>query len=196
MPFKYIIKGTTLDMADMCQVNQFYRAACVAEHLLDTESLMTKEDSIDFAYKIIREMDKYGYIEEDAIDIVLKDWRKERWIPVAEELAWKIREILLKHEAWIDTHIYFNGKCLSTDDGNHNYGYNDPSKVYLLEDQNPRDYFEYVGDILSVSFEGPLYDAINYGFDSSLENELDELFSSHNLYKELGNAWNFSLYEV
>ena len=64
---------------------------------------------------------------------------------------------------------------------------------------NPNDYFEYNGEILSMSFEGPLYDELNYAFETgsyNTETELRNFFSHWGLYYELGNAWNLSLYEI
>lgn len=114
-----------------------------------------------------------------------------------ETLAYEIREFLLKHELWQDVRIYFNGKALSTDDGNGRYAYNDPDTIFILEDQDPRRYFEYVGDILSMSFEGPLYDVLNYyspaTYCDKINNEFLGILGKYGLYYELGHAWNLSL---
>lgn len=112
-----------------------------------------------------------------------------------EKMAKEIRDFLNKHELWEDVRIYFNGKAYATDDGKGNYSYNDPNKLYVLEDVDPRDYFEYVGDILSMSFEGGLYDLLNYEFGKTY-NEFNELIKKFGCYYELGNAWNLSLYEI
>lgn len=111
-----------------------------------------------------------------------------------EKLAKEIREYLLKHELWVDVRIYFNGKAFSTDDGHGNYGYNDPNKLFVIEDVDPRRYFDYCGDILSMSFEGPLYDVMNYTF-GELEEGLVAIFEKYGCYYELGNAWNLTLYK-
>lgn len=123
------------------------------------------------------------------------------------ELANEIYEWLLKHEMWIDTTIYFNGIAWSTSskheskDVRQDFRYNGEPFVY---EDDPRYYFEYVRDphILSMSFEGDLYDIINYG-SWGLEEEFRKLFSKHKvfdpeygeceLYFELGNAWNLSV---
>lgn len=60
------------------------------------------------------------------------------------------------------------------------------------QDDEPSRYFEWNGDILSMSFEGPLYHALNTHYT---ENEyLRNFFSHYGLHFELGNAWNFTLY--
>lgn len=114
-----------------------------------------------------------------------------------EKLAMQIRNLCIKHGVWIDTVIYFNGKAISTDDGKGHYGYNDPAKLYVSEDVNPNDYFEHVGDILSMSFEGPLYDIFNwYCDDDGFTEEFYKLLKQYGLYYERGNTWNLSLYEI
>lgn len=57
---------------------------------------------------------------------------------------------------------------------------------------NPLDYFEYAArkHILSMSFEGDLYDHINFGKPSWL----DTLLQNYGLYYEQGNAWNLTVY--
>ena len=76
-----------------------------------------------------------------------------------EKMAVEIRAFLLEHGIWQDTDIYFNGKRFTTrDPETKKYYYNDPEKLFVEDNQNPRDYFEYVADdhILSMSFEGPV----------------------------------------
>ena len=115
-----------------------------------------------------------------------------------ENMAYEIREFLIKHNLWQDVRIYFNGKALATDDGNGNYGYNDPDKLFVLEDKDPRQYFEYVGNYLSMSFEGPLYDVLNcyapVNYCNAITEEFNKLIGKYGLYYEMGHAWNLSLY--
>lgn len=42
MKFEYIIKGITLNMADMVEIHKYYEAACTAEYLMDNYEI-TKE---------------------------------------------------------------------------------------------------------------------------------------------------------
>lgn len=119
-----------------------------------------------------------------------------------EKMAVEVRQFLLDHGIWQDVRIYFNGKAFSTDDGKNGYYYNDPKHLIVLEDMDPRDYFEYVNPdhILSMSFEGPLYDCLNgygeygYKFDAKVETGLSAIFAKYGCYYELGNAWNLTLY--
>lgn len=114
-----------------------------------------------------------------------------------EKLAKDIIDFLLKHEIFDDTFIYVNGKRYGTYDGegHYNYGTNSWDNVYVEDNKDPKDYFEYAGDHLSMSFEGPLYDLINYGFEFGsykTVDELTEIFHKHGFYWELGNAWNLT----
>ena len=83
-----------------------------------------------------------------------------------EELATEIFEWLVKNELWVDVCIYFNGKRWSThNQDTEEYYYN--QHKYYEDEANPREYFDYVREpenILSMSFEGPLYYVLNgYG---------------------------------
>lgn len=61
-----------------------------------------------------------------------------------EKMAVEIRAFLLEHGIWQDTDIYFNGKRFTTrDPETKKYYYNDPEKLFVEDNQNPRDYFEY-----------------------------------------------------
>ena len=116
-----------------------------------------------------------------------------------EELATEIFNWLNDHEMWVDVHIYFNGKCWSTNskDGKE-FCYNE--RRYFEYEAEPKNYFEYVREpnILSMSFEGDLYDVLNgytYGWVTK-EEEFRKIFEKYGLYFELGNAWNLSCYEI
>lgn len=112
------------------------------------------------------------------------------------KLAKDIIDWLLKKEIFDDTFIYVNGKRYGTCDGegHYNYGTNSWDDVYVEDNMDPKRYFEYAGDILSMSFEGPLYDILNYSdeWGSKWEEEFSEIFHKHGYYYEIGNAWNLT----
>lgn len=116
-----------------------------------------------------------------------------------EQLATEVFNWLVDHEMWIDVAIYFNGKRWSTANKNHTeFCYNE--RRYFEDVADPKDYFEYVREpnILSMSFEGSLYDVLN-GYVrgwAKLEDEFRKIFAKYGLYFELGNAWNLSCYEI
>lgn len=115
-----------------------------------------------------------------------------------EQLARDILNWLVDHKLWVDVQIYFNGKCWSTCNKDHTeFCYNE--NRYFEYKAEPNDYFEWVREpnILSMSFEGGLYDVLN-GYVSGwvrLENEFKKIFEKYGLYFELGNAWNLSCFE-
>lgn len=112
-----------------------------------------------------------------------------------EQLAYDVLKYLTKYHLDSDVCIYFNNKRIS-----HKYDWRAPEgtppKLIVEENMNPLDYFEYVNydHILSMSFEGPLYDSLNYsGYKTD---GLRELFEKYGVYWELGNAWNLSVYPI
>lgn len=113
-----------------------------------------------------------------------------------ENLAKEIHSFLVKNGLWVDVAIYFNGKCWSTNNKNHTeFCYNE--NRYFETEANPKDYFEYVAEpnILSMSFEGGLYEILNGYYGFKLEAEFQTIFEKYGLYYELGNAWNLSCFE-
>lgn len=118
----------------------------------------------------------------------------------AEKCALDIIKWLIKHEMWIDTFIYVNGKRYGCWDGEHYHYENTWEDVYVEDNMDPNKYFEYNGDFLSMSFEGPLYEVINEAWSSKhyekLEQEFSAICEKYNKYYELGNAWNCSLFDL
>ena len=116
-----------------------------------------------------------------------------------EQLATDIFNWLNDKEMWVDTHIYFNGKCWSTNSkDSKEFCYNE--RRYFEYEADPKTYFEYVREpnILSMSFEGYLYDVLNgytYGW-GKLSDEFRAIFEKYGLYFELGHAWNLTCYEI
>lgn len=107
-----------------------------------------------------------------------------------EEMANEIIDYLKKNGLDDGVCIYFNNKriCLGSE-------WNREMEEFVQyenveENINPLDYFEYANEnhILSMSFEGDLYDVINYGNT----NKLDAIFEKYGLYYELGNSWNLT----
>jgi len=105
-----------------------------------------------------------------------------------EKCAKEIIDYLLKKQMMDDTFIYVNGKRYGTCDGEGDYHYGTDSwdDVYVEDNKDPKNYCQYAGDILSISSEGFLYDAMNYGFewDTKVPEELDAIVSSYGYYLE------------
>lgn len=116
-----------------------------------------------------------------------------------ETLAKEIHAFLVRHDLWMDVSIYFNGKRWSTQQKSGDqweFCYNE--NRYFESIADPKDYFEYVREpnILSMSFEGGLYEVLNGYNGFKLEAEFQQIFHEYGLYYELGNAWNLSCYEI
>ena len=111
-----------------------------------------------------------------------------------EEMANEIIAFLEKHELASDVSIYFNGKVMRSHD---EWDENDNYKAIwtITENVNPHDYFEYCAfnHILSMSFEGALYDVLNYTFGKR-EQQFLAIFEKYGLYYEFGHSWNLSAY--
>lgn len=117
-----------------------------------------------------------------------------------ENLAVEIRGFLIEEEMWADVNIYFNGRCFTTRDSNGVYHYNDSDCLIVLEDEDPEEYFDYIASdhILSMSFEGELYEIINYPNQETqpLLERFNYIFEKNGLYYELGDAWNLTCYYI
>ena len=79
-----------------------------------------------------------------------------------EQFANEVMRYLIKHELDMDVSIYYNNKRMSR-----KYDWRNPDappKLVVEENMNPFKYFEYANynHILSMSFEGPLYESLNY----------------------------------
>lgn len=112
-----------------------------------------------------------------------------------EQLATDIFNWLVDKGLWEDVSIYFNGICWSTSNKDlTDFCYY--QRRYFSYPDDPKKYFEYVRtpNILSMSFEGPLYRVLNAytsGWEK-LEAELLAIFEKYGLYFELGDAWNLT----
>ena len=111
-----------------------------------------------------------------------------------EQMAKEIMDFLVANELSYDVCIYYNNKKMKND-----YQWNGDkfvNNVVVLDGYNPHDYFDYAAHdhILSMSFEGALYDSMNYS--GHKVDKLEAIFSKYGVYYELGNAWNLTVYPI
>lgn len=105
-----------------------------------------------------------------------------------QELAYKIAELLKKHECHHDVAIYFSEKRLCT--------FNDEYEWELQEGYVGTDFSEYANnDTITMTFEGYFYELINYMWDGKVVSEFRKLIQEYGYNYELGNAWNLTLWE-
>lgn len=113
------------------------------------------------------------------------------------DFANEIYSLLLENGMWIDTYIYTCGVCLGTSNSElTEFRYN--GSPFMFSDE-PTNRFEYVRDpnILSMSFEGPLYDILNgYTHNREFENKFEKIFKKYGVYYELGDTWNLTCYPL
>lgn len=69
-------------------------------------------------------------------------------------------------------------------------------KFYVTDNVTAKKYIEYANeDLITMSFEGPLYHEINYGNGKTYD-DLRTFFEKRGLYFELGYAWSLATYEL
>lgn len=122
---------------------------------------------------------------------------KDEFKTKEEKCAKEIIEWMLKHHLWMDTCIYVNGKRYGCYNGEHHIYDNTWDCVFVEDDMDPQDYFEFIGDgKLCMSFEGPLYDILNYyndfaeDYDDRMNQEFSAILAKYGRFFELGDAWN------
>lgn len=112
-----------------------------------------------------------------------------------DKLAREIMDFLTRQNLDEDVFIFYNGKRMW-----HKYGHDEfhcrigKPELVIEDGFCPFDYFTYGNHqhILSMSFEGSLYETINYGGRGF--GGFDKILTEHGLYYELGDSWNLSLY--
>lgn len=119
----------------------------------------------------------------------------------SERCAFEIINFLIRHSMWIDTSIYVNGKRYSCYDGEHHQYDNTWDCVFREDNMDPAKYVEYNSKFLTMTFEGPFYDIVNYYFPNSkycdkILAEFDDIIKKYNKYYELGYAWSLALYDL
>lgn len=121
---------------------------------------------------------------------------------IKENLAMELIKWLVKRDLFYDVFIYVNGKRYASNVYKPKLETKEitntdicPEPFFVQDNINAKDYIEYANpDLITMSFEGPLYHEINYGNGKTYE-DLRKFFNKYNLYFELGYAWSLSLYE-
>ena len=101
------------------------------------------------------------------------------------KVAKTIERFLIKHELDSDVAIYFNNKC---------WHYDTDGTKTITDGVKGSDYCKYSNDeTITMTFEGPLYDALNMYYGYALYEAFNELdFDNH--YFEMGYSWSCSFY--
>ena len=114
-------------------------------------------------------------------------------------LVMDITRYLLKNELYYDVAIYANKRVYCFDKAN-NPDYitaNIPEGTYYKSTFETTANCDYKNDnTVTMTFEGPLYEALNFGYKDNTTEELQNIFQRYGLYFELGNAWNLAAFPI
>ena len=114
-------------------------------------------------------------------------------------LVMGIIRYLLKNELYYDVAIYANKRVYCFDKAN-DPDYitaNIPEGTYyksIFETTASCDYKN--DDTVTMTFDGPLYEALNFDYKDDTTEELQNIFQKYGLYFELGNAWNLAAFPI
>ena len=112
--------------------------------------------------------------------------QKERNLRVTHD----IRKWLVANQLHYAVTIYFNDVA---------YSFKDDGEITRRPDTKGSNYFHYANDdTVSMSFEGPLCEVLNFYHPRSTElhEEFMQLVEKHGFWFEMGNHWNLSLYNM
>lgn len=102
-------------------------------------------------------------------------------------------QVFKKHKVVDDVVFYFDNQRATVD--------RITGKLKVQKGFNVRDYMKYCNEnTVSVSFDGPLFEIMN-GYASenlseAIDKEIERVLAPYGLFYELGNDWNFSLYDI
>ena len=71
-PYDATFNGQPIDWDDLYKLHLFYEASCTAEWAMENYPGLSGEDAMKLGYEARRQMDKYGYEEEEAIEEAAK----------------------------------------------------------------------------------------------------------------------------
>ncbi len=117
---------------------------------------------------------------------------------VMQELAERLIDRFIKDEVFSEVCIYVNGKRYRADNNNNAKECQTAAGNRYFEENGEFDPAEYLdhcnSKTVTITFEGPLYDMINY-MDYDYIYKLDQdILNDYGMYFEQGNNWNMSAY--
>lgn len=112
-----------------------------------------------------------------------------------EKMALEIIRYLQAHSLFTDVSLYLNNKRYSSSQHRGDTVKQTRYGLYYITDNiDVADHVEYFNrETITMTFEGDLYDMLNYG-NGSVEEDLNIIADKYNLYLEQGNAWNLAFY--
>lgn len=115
------------------------------------------------------------------------------------KLAENLVDLLCEYDYFQDVCIYVDGyRIMSGSFKQDKYpNYTSKGNGFFIEENTPvAKYIEYNNPAtLTVSFEGPLYNALNGNY-YAFENRLNQFFAQYGYYFEYGYSWSFAIYPL
>lgn len=112
-------------------------------------------------------------------------------------LAVEIIEFLQEREMFRDVNIYCNDKCFTSSYSSSGTAAKTKfGAYYIVDDVNVAEIIKYNNpNTITMTFEGPLYQMLNYG-PPETEQDFLKLFNKHSLYYILDYAWSLTAYPM
>jgi len=125
---------------------------------------------------------------------------EEEFKTEAEQCAFEIINFLIEHKIWQDVCVYVGDKRYTTFDGEHHRYESTWDCVFREDGKRAEDYVEYYSDFLTMTFEGPFYDIMNFGYATSIclkcIDEFNAIIRKYGKYYELGYDWSLLLCDI
>lgn len=113
-----------------------------------------------------------------------------------EQLAIEIREFLFDNWMWQDVDIFFNHRKFGCKGVDGCYYYNDRERLFEEKGVEPCCDFMNADHILSMAYDGPVYEMLHRGMYREIRRKFDEIFEKRGLYYEFGDSGNLSCYYI
>ena len=117
----------------------------------------------------------------------------------AEKCTFEIINFLICRGLWQDTFVYVGNKRYGCYDGKHYHYDNNWSCVFREDDKKASDYLEYHSNFITMTFEGPFYEIVNYDAPASYCNrvleEFNNILKKYGTFYEVGYAWSLAIYK-
>lgn len=113
-----------------------------------------------------------------------------------QKIADEIIEFLQERELFHDVSLYVNNKRYSSNKSKSSHAVKTKfGEYYATDNVNVKDCVEYSNpDLITMTFEGPFYEELNYSSDGTTYEAFSELLNKHGMYFEQGYAWSLAVY--
>lgn len=118
----------------------------------------------------------------------------------SEQCAKDVIDFLIKEGMWGDVHVYAHGKVWCNRDNSGHYHYDQSwDSVFFGGEDSPDRYVTWCSDFLTITFEGMLYEALNFMMGTKtydrIAGGLNDILGKYDKYFELGHSWSLAAYD-